>query len=314
MRRAAAIFHFLAQKKDDERERALDRRATHSRATDRARRATDQTNAREETFLCHTFDASDMSRAGLTPSARKAMEDALDGGASVAVARAPAKQPAPPTRRHRRGRLGGPLGFLGFLRPKFRYGLVGFVAGCAFSAWVAAAEVDRRVEDAKDTMKREREARRQKKLETKQANKIIGVPIIEELPDEYEDGDPTRSASDAGEYKMVLVVREDLPMGAGKVAAQCAHGAVGAVNIASKTSRMELGKWELDGQKKVTLGVRSLARFEDLVREAKAARLPTFVVEDAGRTEVEAGTKTMVAIGPASTEAIDKITGSLRLY
>ena len=155
----------------------------------------------------------------------------------------------------------------------------------------------------------------QKKLEMKQANKIIGVPIIEELPDDYEDGDPTRRAgADAGEYKMVLVVREDLPMGAGKVGAQCAHGAVGAVNIASKTSRMELGKWELDGQKKVTLGVRSLARFEDLVREAKAARLPTFVVEDAGRTEVEAGTKTMVAIGPASTEAIDKITGSLRLY
>jgi len=304
----------LSQKKDDEGEWALDRRATQSRATDRARRATDRANAREETFRCHTFDASDMSRAGLTPSARKAMEDALDGGASVAVARAPAKPPAAPTRR-RRGRLGGPLGFLGFLRPKFRYGLVGFVAGCAFSAWVAAAEVDRRVEDAKDTMKREREVRRQKKLETKQANKIIGVPIIEELPDEYEDGDPTRSASaDGGEYKMVLVVREDLPMGAGKVAAQCAHGAVGAVSIASKTSRMELGKWELDGQKKVTLGVRSLARFEDLVREAKAARLPTFVVEDAGRTEVEAGTKTMVAIGPASTEAIDKITGSLRLY
>lgn len=287
----------------------------HFRARDRSRRATERSSARDDTFTSHRFDASDMSRAGLTPSARKAMEDALDGGGSVAVAPAPAKRPAPPSRKRRRGKIGGPLGFLGFLRPKFRFGLVGFVAGCAFSAWVGTHELERRVREHEDTMKREREARRQKKLEMKQANKIIGVPIIEELPDDYEDGDPTRRAgADAGEYKMVLVVREDLPMGAGKVGAQCAHGAVGAVNIASKTTRMELGKWELDGQKKVTLGVRSLARFEDLVREAKAARLPTFVVEDAGRTEVEAGTKTMVAIGPASTEAIDKITGSLRLY
>ena len=178
----------------------------HFRARERSRRATERSNARDDTFTSHRFDASDMSRAGLTPSARKAMEDALDGGGSVAVAPAPAKRPAPPSRKRRRGKIGGPLGFLGFLRPKFRFGLVGFVAGCAFSAWVGTHELERRVREHEDTMKREREARRQKKLEMKQANKIIGVPIIEELPDDYEDGDPTRRAgADAGEYKMVPV-------------------------------------------------------------------------------------------------------------
>ncbi|PIK56816.1 putative peptidyl-tRNA hydrolase 2, mitochondrial [Apostichopus japonicus] len=32
---------------------------------------------------------------------------------------------------------------------------------------------------------------------------------------------------ESGAYKMVLVVRQDLKMGKGKVAAQCSHAAVG---------------------------------------------------------------------------------------
>ena len=50
----------------------------HFRGRDRSRRATERSSARDDTFTSHRFDASDMSRAGLTPSARKAMEDALD--------------------------------------------------------------------------------------------------------------------------------------------------------------------------------------------------------------------------------------------
>ena len=59
-------------------------------------------------------------------------------------------------------------------------------------------------------------------------------------------------------------------------------------------------------RKKVTLGVRSLA-FRDLVREG--GEVADIRRRRRGSPEVEAGTKTMVAIGPASTEAIDKITG-----
>ena len=68
------------------------------------------------------------------------------------------------------------------------------------------------------------------------------------------------------------------------------------------------------GQDSVALGVKNLRVMNELVGEAKAARLTTFVGEDAGRTEVEPGTVTVAAIGPAAASDIDKITGHLRLY
>ncbi len=49
--------------------------------------------------------------------------------------------------------------------------------------------------------------------------------------------------------------------------------------------------------------------------EAKAASLgmPTYIVHDAGRTQIAAGSQTVLAIGPAPKSDIDKVTGSLRL-
>jgi len=46
---------------------------------------------------------------------------------------------------------------------------------------------------------------------------------------------------------------------------------------------------------------------------AKSSGLRTNVVADAGRTEVEPGTRTVGAIGPHSVAEIDAITGSLSL-
>jgi PTH2 family peptidyl-tRNA hydrolase len=41
--------------------------------------------------------------------------------------------------------------------------------------------------------------------------------------------------------------------------------------------------------------------------------LPNALIEVAGHTVVAAGTVTCLGIGPASTEAIDALTGELRL-
>lgn len=41
--------------------------------------------------------------------------------------------------------------------------------------------------------------------------------------------------------------------------------------------------------------------------------LPTHVVRDVGRTEVEPGAVTVLAVGPATAELIDMVTGELRL-
>ncbi|CAI8035459.1 Peptidyl-tRNA hydrolase 2, mitochondrial [Geodia barretti] len=56
----------------------------------------------------------------------------------------------------------------------------------------------------------------------------------------------------SGEYKMVLVVRNDLKMGKGKVAAQCAHAASAYKRMMKRDVRL-LSVWEDNGQMKVVV-------------------------------------------------------------
>lgn len=51
----------------------------------------------------------------------------------------------------------------------------------------------------------------------------------------------------------------------------------------------------------------------ELAKAAQAASLPVYVVQDAGRTEVAAGTSTVLAIGPGAVDAVNKVTGHLKL-
>jgi peptidyl-tRNA hydrolase len=55
-------------------------------------------------------------------------------------------------------------------------------------------------------------------------------------------------------FKLVLVIRNELKMQKGKVAAQCAHAAVSAYKQAKKYP-MILKLWENNGQTKITLKV-----------------------------------------------------------
>ena len=110
--------------------------------------------------------------------------------------------------------------------------------------------------------------------------------------------------------KLVLVVRTDLGMGRGKIAAQVAHAAV----IAALSSRdADLAAWLGEGQPKVVLKVPSGEQLLDLARQARAGRLPVQVVHDAGRTQVAPGTATCCAVGPADSERVDQVTAGLPL-
>ncbi|KAL2543573.1 Peptidyl-tRNA hydrolase II (PTH2) family protein [Forsythia ovata] len=121
------------------------------------------------------------------------------------------------------------------------------------------------------------------------------------------------SANTDEELKMVLVVRQDLKMGAGKIASQCAHAATGMYSELMQSHRSLLRQWELYGQAKIVVTCKNQQEMNKLKDAAEGIGLPTFVVADAGRTQISAGSKTVLAIGPGNKSVVDSVTGKLRL-
>lgn len=112
---------------------------------------------------------------------------------------------------------------------------------------------------------------------------------------------------------MVLVVRKDLGMKQGKIAAQCAHAAVGIYAKLNRTQSDRLRAWELQGQPKVCVKADSLDELSQLDASARSLRLPTFVVQDAGRTQIDPGSSTVLAVGPGPKHKVDQVTGAQKL-
>jgi PTH2 family peptidyl-tRNA hydrolase len=113
------------------------------------------------------------------------------------------------------------------------------------------------------------------------------------------------------ETKLALVMRADLGMGRGKIAAQAAHAAVAAALASARTA--DFRAWLRDGQPKVVLRVGSEDELRAIAAQAAAVGLPVQVIHDAGRTQVAEGTPTCCAIGPAAASRIDPVTGALAL-
>jgi len=112
------------------------------------------------------------------------------------------------------------------------------------------------------------------------------------------------------EYKQCIVIRDDLKLSKGKLAVQVAHAAVSASEWAPASA---LKEWKSGGQKKVVLRVPALRDLFELKEVARRHGLPTALITDAGLTEIKPGTITVLGIGPAKSDELDKITGHLKL-
>ncbi|KAJ8653050.1 peptidyl-tRNA hydrolase [Lichtheimia ornata] len=122
---------------------------------------------------------------------------------------------------------------------------------------------------------------------------------------------------DVGKYgdnfKMVLVVRTDLGMTKGKVAAQCGHATLACYKSAMKSNPEVLRIWERTGQAKVALKCDSEDKMLDLQAIALSLNLTAQSICDAGRTQIAAGSRTVLGIGPGPVELVDQVTGHLKL-
>ena len=113
------------------------------------------------------------------------------------------------------------------------------------------------------------------------------------------------------EIKQVILVRGDLGMGRGKIAAQACHASLGAFRKAVKQNLELVRQWDREGETKIVLKV-DLKTMIDFKGWADAEGIPSYMVQDAGRTQLEPGTKTALAIGPADAEKL-KPTEELQL-
>lgn len=111
-------------------------------------------------------------------------------------------------------------------------------------------------------------------------------------------------------FKQAILVRADLKLPKGKLAAQAAHASVEAV---LKSDKDIVSKWRNDGMEKVVLKVEDEKELRKYIQIAKDSGLKTSTITDAGHTVVEPGTTTCGGIGPAKESEIDTVCGKLKL-
>ena len=115
--------------------------------------------------------------------------------------------------------------------------------------------------------------------------------------------------------KQVILVRKDLDMPPGKLAAQVAHASVMAYKATGLAGEhYNIFKWFDTGATKVVLEVQGLDELTAKLEEANGRGLSTALVTDEGRTVFNEPTITCGAIGPADSDTINLITGGLLLY
>lgn len=101
---------------------------------------------------------------------------------------------------------------------------------------------------------------------------------------------------------------------AGKIAAQCSHATLACYKylVNHTPSAGLLQRWESGGQAKIAVQVKSEDELTVLQAQAMSLGLCARVIHDAGRTQIAAGSATVLGVlGPKSV--VDQVTGQLKL-
>lgn len=111
------------------------------------------------------------------------------------------------------------------------------------------------------------------------------------------------------ELVQYIIVNNSLGMNKGKIAAQAAHA---AVSVLDKADRSTVSEWKDMGMKKIVLKVATTEELLELFQKVKKI-FPCALITDAGRTQIEAGSKTCFACGPVEESEGQKFFSHLKL-
>ncbi len=123
------------------------------------------------------------------------------------------------------------------------------------------------------------------------------------------------------DIKQVIILRTDLNMRKGKMVAQAGHGIVENTIKCISGSTSIWNEWfqtwrnsPHKREKKICVSVKTEEDLINVFDKAVSACLPATIVQDEGCTEFHGQqTLTAVVIGPAPSNMIDLITGTLQL-
>jgi len=115
------------------------------------------------------------------------------------------------------------------------------------------------------------------------------------------------------DYKQVIVVRNDLKMGKGKLAVQVAHAAVSSAENTRKNRKEWFDNWFETSQAKICVKVENEKELRVLKGRLDEMGIPNCLIQDAGLTQLEPGTTTCLGIGPLPSDTADRYTGDLKL-
>ncbi|CAK9436335.1 uncharacterized protein LODBEIA_P08930 [Lodderomyces beijingensis] len=186
-------------------------------------------------------------------------------------------------------------------------GIVSFLSGALLSQWLLAQKVHSRPRKLERYLSSDDEAETEDDDEQGEEEDDVEIEslALNEVP---------------GEVRMTLCVRQDLKMGKGKAAAQCSHATLSLykkiTNPNSPAYNPEMvRRWEYgNGQAKITLQVPNQEEMDLLFAKAMSLGINACIIHDAGRTQIAAGSATVLGLGPAPKRTLDEVTGKLKLY
>jgi len=117
--------------------------------------------------------------------------------------------------------------------------------------------------------------------------------------------------------KQYIILRKDLKMNKGKIAAQASHASVNAyIQCLNDEPHQEiLDNWFNTGYTKIALSVSSEEELNNVFKKAISYKLHTSYIIDEGRTCFDGKeTPTCIGIGPEKTEILNKLFSDLKLF